>query len=267
MWLPLTSRSGVEEAPGTASSRNVEAHGPQALTSARGANAPARRSVVELDRPGVAVAASGGAAGAGEDGRASFSGVEGRQDHEPGVVEPAVGVLVAVVQLRPERLPGGVPAERDRAGAGEGPATRQVEVIVEEEADAHHPAWPEAVDVWHHEPQRTDDVGRVPQQDRALGERFRDVPKLVVLEVAQAAMDQLRAGRGGVAGEVVPLAEQHAQPASGGVARDPDAVDPATDDEHVVRLRRGPVGRRRRRAVLHRRSTLPLTVRMTSNAP
>ena len=55
-----------------------------------------------------------------------------------------------------------------------------------------------------------------------------------LLEVAQTAMNQFRAGRGGVCGEIVLLAQQDRQATAGRVARDARAVDPAADDKKVI---------------------------------
>ena len=43
-----------------------------------------------------------------------------------------------------------------------------------------------------HETERPDDVGRGSQQNFALQQRLVDEAELVVLEIAQAAVDQLR---------------------------------------------------------------------------
>jgi len=51
--------------------------------------------------------------------------------------------------------------------------------------------------VRHHEARRPDEVRGDPEQHLALGERLGDQAKLVLLEVAQPAMDQLRGRRGG----------------------------------------------------------------------
>ena len=75
------------------------------------------------------------------------------------------------------------------------------------------------------------------QQDLALGERLGHQAELVVLEVAQAAVDQLRGGRRGRAGEIVLLDQQHRQAAPRGVARDAGAVDAAADHQQVVASR------------------------------
>jgi hypothetical protein len=47
----------------------------------------------------------------------------------------------------------------------------------------------------HHETQRPGDVGRNAQQHFTLGQRFAHQPEFVMFQVAQAAMDQLGAGR------------------------------------------------------------------------
>jgi len=54
-----------------------------------------------------------------------------------------------------------------------------------------------------------------------------DQAELVIFEIAQPAMDQLGAGRGGRAGKIGLLDQQHAEAATGRVAGDADAVDAA----------------------------------------
>ena len=76
--------------------------------------------------------------------------------------------------------------------------------------------------------------GAMPQQHLALGQRLAHQPERAVLEIAQAAVDQLGRGRRGAGGEVVLLEQQHAQAAAGGVARDAGAVDAAADDGEIV---------------------------------
>ena len=84
-----------------------------------------------------------------------------------------------------------------------------------------------------HEAQRPDDVRRELQQHLALAQRLAHQAELVVLEVAQAAVDQLGRGRGGGAGEVALLAA--ARPARGRPRRGRcRAVDAAADDQQVV---------------------------------
>ena len=76
--------------------------------------------------------------------------------------------------------------------------------------------------------------GRLGQQHLALDERLAHQPELEVLEVAQAAVDELGAVRGGRAAEIAHLGEQHREPAAGGVRGDADAVDAAADNDEIV---------------------------------
>ena len=94
-------------------------------------------------------------------------------------------------------------------------------------------AGPQVRLVRQHERQRRDDVRRDRQQHFAFGERLGDQPELVVLEVAQPAMDQLGALRRSGRGEIVLFGQQHGKAAARGVARDAGAVDAAADDEEV----------------------------------
>ena len=107
-------------------------------------------------------------------------------------------------------------------------------MVVEEQTEADEPRRPHVRHVRQHEAHRPDDVGRRPQQDLALDQRLADQPELVILEIAQAAMDQLAAARRGPLREVVLLAQEHLEAAPGGVAGDARAVDAATDDQEIV---------------------------------
>jgi hypothetical protein len=74
-------------------------------------------------------------------------------------------------------------------------------------------------------------VRRGRQQHVALAQGLAHQGELAVLEIAQAAVDEFRAGRGGVLSQVTLLAEDHVQPPPGGVPRDAGAVDAAADDQ------------------------------------
>ena len=71
------------------------------------------------------------------------------------------------------------------------------------------------------------------EQGFALRQRFGDQPEFEVLEVAEAAVDQLGAPRRRVRGQIVTLDEKHREAAARGVARDARAVDAAADDQEV----------------------------------
>ena len=71
------------------------------------------------------------------------------------------------------------------------------------------------------------------QQHFALGQRLAHQAESAVLEIAQAAMDQLGGGRGRAGAKIVLLDKQYAQAAAGGVAGDAGSVDAAADDGEV----------------------------------
>ena len=87
-----------------------------------------------------------------------------------------------------------------------------------------------------HEREGFDDVRREVQQDLALGQRLGNKTKFVVLEIAQAAVNELGARRRRVRSEVVALDQQHGKAAARGVARDARAIDAAADDQKVAGL-------------------------------
>ena len=72
------------------------------------------------------------------------------------------------------------------------------------------------------------------QQHLALVQRLAHQPEGAVLEIAQAAVDQLGGGRGGAGGEIVLLDQQHAQAAAGGIPGQSGSVDAAADNGEVV---------------------------------
>ena len=69
--------------------------------------------------------------------------------------------------------------------------------------------------------------------------------EMVILEITQPAVDELGAGRGGVRGQIILLAQEHTQSAPGGITCDPHAVDATAHDQEVVALERCPAHARR----------------------
>ena len=107
-------------------------------------------------------------------------------------------------------------------------------MVVKRKTGANEGARAHALHMRQDEAQRPDDVRRLREQHLALGERLAHEAELVVLEIAQAAVDQLRAVRGRGTGEVAHLSEQHLEAAAGGVGGDAGAVDAAADDRQIV---------------------------------
>ena len=207
--------------------------GPAALTAAGGDRpALAAAGVQKLRLPAAAVTAEARAAGAGQNRGAALLGVERVQDHEAGIVDPAVGIFEGTAELGLERGAGRVAAQVERAGRRQ--ALAAAKVVVEEQAEADQPSRALFGRVRQDEAHRPDDVRGGGEQHLALDQRLAHEAELVIFEVAQAAMDQLAAARAGALGEVVLLAQQHPQAAAGGVAGDAGAVDAAADDQEVV---------------------------------
>ena len=83
------------------------------------------------------------------------------------------------------------------------------------------------------EPHRPDDVRRRAEQDLALDQRLADEAKLVIFQIAQAAVNKLARPGGSSLREIVLLAEQHREAAAHSVASNPGSVDAAANDNQV----------------------------------
>ncbi len=108
--------------------------------------------------------------------------------------------------------------------------------VVEVQPDAGAAVGPLAVERGHDERQRVHEVRRERDQELALEQRLADEPEVEVLQVAQAAVDELGRAARGAGGVVRALDERDAVAARGRVERDARARDAATDDDEVERL-------------------------------
>src|SRR6185312_3704887 len=170
-------------------------------------------------------------AGASQDDSAAVAGIDCVQHDEARVIGPAVGVHESMDVSRLERRARHVMPQVDPSGACE--AASAGKMVVEKEPGANHPGRPQMCVVGQDEAQRAHEVWRGAEQDLTLDERLAHERQLQVLEVAEAAMDELGTGGGGVSGEVILLAQQDRKTAAGGVPRDAGAVDAATDDQQI----------------------------------
>ena len=238
MWLPLTSLTLCFAPVPPASERIRPTHGPLALTTLRARTVKrspdtrSARTAVQLEPR----RRERDARGAGADLRPPGVRIAGVQYHQPRILHPAVRVLegpaIAALQRAPARVPAEVDARARRQQAA--PA----EVVVEKEAQTDHPPGAQPGVMREHEAHRPDDVRGVAQQHRALAQGVAHKSEVAVLQVAKPAVDQLGAGRRGVRGQIVLLAQQHVEAAPRRVPGDAGAVDAAADDEQVDRARR-----------------------------
>jgi hypothetical protein len=180
----------------------------------------------------VAIAFGRDAFGARHDARTEFTGVQCVQHHQPGVVDPAVGILEAALIIAFQRRTGNVARQRNRARCRQEAPPRHV--VIQEQAGAHHPGRTLAGVVRHHKSQRTDNVRCGAQQDFALLQCLPHQREFVILQVTQTAVNQLGAGRRGVLRQIVLFAKNHFQSTPHRIAGNADAVDAATNDQQVA---------------------------------
>ena len=171
-------------------------------------------------------------AGAGADVGAAVGGVARGEHDEPRVVDEAVGIFEgARVSAGCERMADGVGGEIDRAGRRQQVAP--ADMVVKEQAEPQQPGRAQAGVVRQHETQRADDVGRDLPEDFALDQRLAHQTKLVIFEIAQAAVHELgRPGRR-PARQIVHFTQENGIAPARRIARDAAAIDAASDDGEV----------------------------------
>jgi hypothetical protein len=107
-------------------------------------------------------------------------------------------------------------------------------MMVEEQAQPDHPDRTHIGVVRQHEAHRRSDMRDHPQQRLALCQRFPDQPELIMLQISQAATDQLGRGGRGRACQITALAEHDLQASPSGIAGNPDAINAAADHEQIA---------------------------------
>ena len=125
------------------------------------------------------------------DARARLPSGNRIDDDETRIVDGTVPVAEATLQFRHERLPARIDAEIKRARSTQGSARSQM--IVEKKSGADQKSRPHARRVRQNEPHRMNDMRSFGEQDLAFRQRFPDEPKLIMFEVPETAVDQLRA--------------------------------------------------------------------------
>jgi hypothetical protein len=108
--------------------------------------------------------------------------------------------------------------------------------VVHVQTDAGEPVRALALEGRHQHRQRLDQMGRELDEQRALEQRLAHQAEVEVLQVAQAAVDQLGGTARGAGGEVGALDQGHAVAARGGVERDAGPGDATADDGEVERV-------------------------------
>ena len=190
----------------------------------------------DADDP-VALAQEAGDLGAGRDVGAVVGGGAGDRHHQPGVVDLAVVVADRAVQLVGPDVrghPGQLLAEDVLVlGHAHVVLAGHRHAVVERDAGTDVGPLPRVLERVE-ERHRADEVGREPgQQQAALLQRLLDQREVEHLEVAQAAVHELRRARGRAGGEVALLDQADLEAAGHRVERGADPDDAAADDEDV----------------------------------
>ena len=163
---------------------------------------------------------------------AAICGVAGVEYDESRIVDPAVGIFESRIENARLQRPSqtiGSQVQCARSAQLLSPA----DMVVKKKAEAKHPRRTQSGSVRQKETQRPNDVGRRRPQNFPLGQRLPDQTKLVIFQIAQTAVDELRRPGRGAAGEIAHLAQDHAQAASRRVAGDAASIDPPADDDQV----------------------------------
>ncbi|WP_241175963.1 lipid asymmetry maintenance protein MlaB [Modestobacter sp. KNN46-3] len=204
---------------------------------------PARTVVDgERDRPAV----HAGDRDPGEHTGPEGGGGAGQRDDQPRVVDqlPVPEDDAAAPRAHTGHQPGDA-LRPDPAGAGQGAAPAghgEPDGIAQPPAEPGQRADVPAGHVGHQERQPPDQVGcGDAHQHGALPSAVPGQPDLPLRQVPQPAVHQLRRPAAGARGQVHALAQRDAQPAGGGVQRDPGAGDPTAHDQDVDPLGDEPV--------------------------
>jgi hypothetical protein len=175
--------------------------------------------------------------GVGDHDRAVVRGRAGDLHGVAGVVELGVPILD-----RPDERVAPEPGrEPQRLAAGEvavvAQALEAAQAVVEQHARPDVGALPAVVGERVEERDRPHQVWREHvEQEAALLERLAHEAELLLLEVAQPAVDQLRRAARGPGPEIARLDQRNVEPARGGVQRAARAHDAAADHHHVEGL-------------------------------
>ncbi len=149
------------------------------------------------------------------------------------VLEDLVGADRAVTVGAPV-LTGSVAVTKAAVGATAQPLARHH--VVHVERHAHEAVGVPAVEGGDDHGQGLDQVRGELDHQRALEQRLADEPEIEALQVAQAAVHELRRSARGPGRVVAALDEGHAVAPRGGVESDARAGDSATDHDHVEPL-------------------------------
>ena len=158
--------------------------------------------------------------------------IDSVKHHQSRVIHPHIGIHKARLELRLQRFAGRMPRQLHCPRARQALASCQV--VVKEQANTNHPCRAQVRFVRHDKPQRPENMRRCSQQHFSFRQCLLHQPELVVLQVTQATVDELGAGRRRMRRQVVLFAQHHLLPTAGSITRDASTVNTATHYQQVT---------------------------------
>ena len=154
------------------------------------------------------------------------------KQHQPGVIDPGIGIAIAGGKARFQRHAGYMTAQIDALRRRQG--TPSAQMIVDEQAQAQQPAWAQPRRPWQCEAHRMDDMRRDTPQTLPLGQRLAHQTEFAMFQIAQPAMDELGGGGGRALRQVASLQQQHLRAPARRIAGDAAAIHPAANHGQII---------------------------------
>ncbi len=211
MWLPLTRRTRWPAFSPTWRRSTSSTQGPAAFTMARAETMrDGAGPITQLGAPDPAVPACGHQRGPCQDPRATNRRIERIENDQPRVIDPAIRIFEAGLELRLEcparKLGRQIEAARFRQQLA------ATEMIVQHQPEPDHPGRALLLRMRQDEAQRPDDMRRRPEQHLPLDQRFAHQAEFIIFEITQAAVNQLSRTRARPLRQIVLLAQHTLRP-------------------------------------------------------
>ena len=191
--------------------------------------------------PVIAFAARRNAFRSGEDFGTASRCINGVENNKTRIVDPAIRVLKALFEHRLKA--GGKRRAIQPDNLGHGQKLAAAKMVVEEQPETQKPRRTQLLVMRKNEPQGPGNMRGRTQEDFTLLERLPDQVKLVILEVAQPAVDQLRGCRRCCACKIPHFRQQDPRAAAHGISCNAGSIDASADHDKII-VRRHPMSPR-----------------------
>ncbi|MNZ91965.1 hypothetical protein D3C78_1109720 [compost metagenome] len=188
--------------------------------------------VQRLDEPQPAFAPCGNDPRAVHDRRAAIRRIARVENHETGIIHPAVGIFESPGKSRLQRFARRVLAKIERTGRRQKFAA--AEIVIQKQAEPDHPGRAySALLNGQNETHGPDDMRSHGPEDFPLHQRFTYEAEFVMFEIPQTAMNELGGRRRRAGGKIALFRKRHGITPAHGIAGNAAAIDAATDDKKI----------------------------------